>query len=84
MDYVRIVRDQGYGDGMWQVIKETGHGSHREYTLRSETGEVVNIYAALTYQDVECVRKRIEEKRQAINKILTKPKTGAFKSKGRR
>lgn len=72
MDYVRIRTDRGYGDGMWQVIKETGHGSGREYTLRSETGEVVNIYTALTYQDAECHRKRIEEKRQEVNKLLAK------------
>lgn len=67
--FVRIKKEQGRGDGMWQVLAFTD----REYQLRSvDDNTRINLYIAHTYKDIHTVRRSIKEFMDRANKIGAK------------
>lgn len=67
--FVRINKERGYGDDMWQVLGFT----HNEYQLKNvRTNEVIELYIAHTYKDIHTVRRSVQEFMDRANKILSK------------
>lgn len=67
--FVRINKERGYGDDMWQVLGF----NYAEYQLKNvRTNEVIELYIAHTYKDLETVRRSIKEFMDRANKIGAK------------
>ena len=65
---VKIYRDRGYGDGMFEVIKEIGDEVLLQELYRSEIIST-RLYKLHTYEDMDTRRKGFALQRERAAKI---------------
>lgn len=70
---VKINSEWGHPSGLYRVSKITGNGMGKTYDLiHKDTKAKVTIYAAHTFQDLECRRASFAAREEAAQKILSK------------
>ena len=73
--FVKIHANRDYPAGLYEVTSITGNGTGKTYNLtHKDTKAKVSIFAAHTFQDLECKRASAAAREEGAQKILSKGK----------